>query len=159
MELLLSDFIARLGDLWAVFLEHPKVYFPIIGEWFLVLLYLIISRTKEGVADVYASGVTLLFIGFELMPFHDIQLSDATVYLSIGLMVWGVLLIIAAAAKFVPDALARVLGSPSATMLPAMLVILAIETKVPIDIVTLLIFAVPVAIMGIIMFIAQWGAD
>jgi len=147
--------LERLGMIWAIFISHPKVYFPLIGEWYLVIIYFMLSRDKESLADVYAAGVTLMFIGFELMPFHDFHIEDPTFYLSVGLMVWGLALVLLAATKVIPEALARILGTPTATALPALLIILAIETDLPIDILSVCIILAPALVLELTKFILQ----
>jgi hypothetical protein len=153
---ILAEIISRMGMLWVTFLSEPKVYFVIIGEWFLVLLYFIISEDKEGVADVYAAGVTLGFVGFELLPFHDITFADTTVWLSFALMLYGLMLVIFAAWEKIPDLLAKILGMPSAIALPTMIVVLFFESQVPIDLVTIGILATPVIIFEIFKFLRQY---
>lgn len=154
----ISELFIRMGMLGSTFLTDPKLYFVIMGEWFLTLLYFIVSEDKEGVADVYAAGVALAFVGFELMPFHDFYLGDATVWLSIGLMLYGVIIIMLAAVKKIPNIIAKVLGMPSIIFFPIMLIVLYFESNVPIDIFTIMILIVPVFILEIVKILRQHTA-
>jgi hypothetical protein len=152
---MIEQIIPRIMEIWSVFLIHPKVYFPLIGEWLLVLIYFIISGDTEDLADVYAAGVTLGFVGFELLPFHNITFGDTTVYLSIALMVYGVLLIILAASGSIPGIISRILGMPSAISFPTLLAILYFESAVSIDLLTILIIGAPFLVLEIIKLIRQ----
>ncbi|MFC1733839.1 hypothetical protein ACFL6I_26360 [candidate division KSB1 bacterium] len=153
--MVLSEIIVRMADLWMVFLHDPKVYFAIMGEWLLVLLYFIISEDKEGIADVYAAGVTLAFVGFELLPFYDFTFTDTTVLLSLALMGYGLTLVIFAAWEKIPNILAKILGMPSAISLPTILAVLYFESSIPIDGLTIGILAVPVIILEVVKILRQ----
>jgi len=152
---MIEQLIPRMMEIWSVFMLDPKVYFPLIGEWLLVLVYFIISGDTEDLADVYAAGITLGFVGFELLPFHDINLGDTTVFLSVALMVYGALLIIAAASGVIPGFIARILGMPSAISFPTLLVILFFESYVPIDMITLIFIGVPFLLLEAVKLIRQ----
>ncbi len=153
---ILAEIMPRMGDIWHVFLEDPKIYFAIIGEWLLVLLYFVISEDKEGMADVYAAGVTLGFIGFELLPFHNIDFADTTVLLSFGLMLYGFMLVIFSAWEKIPNFFVKILAMPSAISLPTMLVVLYFESNIPIDAVTITILATPVVLGEIVKLLRQY---
>lgn len=155
---LISEFLIRMGMLGGVFIAGPKVYFAIIGEWFLTLIYFIVSGDKEGVADVYAAGVALGFVGLELMPFHDFYWGDATVWLSIGLMLYGITVIIFAAVEQIPNIVARVMGMPSLMFFPIMLIVLYVESNIPFDIYTIIILLIPVVILETVKLIRQYTA-
>tara|TARA_Y100000310_G_scaffold273417_1_gene288869 strand:- start:269 stop:751 length:483 start_codon:yes stop_codon:yes gene_type:complete len=155
---ILAEIISRMGLLWETFLIEPKVYFAIIGEWFLVLIYFSISQDKEAMADVYAAGVTLGFIGFEILPFHNINFADQTVWLSFGLMLYGLMLIIFSACEKIPNILAKILGMPSAIGLPTMLVVLYFESQVPIDAITIGLLAIPVILLEAVKIFRQHSA-
>jgi hypothetical protein len=51
--------------------------------------------------------------------------------------------------------LARILGTPTATALPALLIILAIETDLPIDILSVCIILAPALVLEMTKFILQ----
>ncbi len=154
------DFILleRLADVWAVFLHHPKAYFPIIGEWFLTVLYTMISGDHESHAEIYATGVTLGFVGFELLPFEnptEMTFANPIIYVSIVLMVYAVFLIIIAAKEMMPDFLTHIFGSPGALAIPTILALIFFQSEVPIDMMTILIIAVPIAVVEIIKEVRQ----
>lgn len=153
----IEEFLTRMGMLGSTFLADPKIYFAIIGEWILILIYFMVSQDKEGLADVYGAGVALGFVGFELMPFHDFYWWDTTVWLSIGLMIYGVAVIILAAAEKIPNIVSRVMGMPSIMFLPIMLIVLYFESNVPIDLYTVIILAIPTIILEAVKLVRQHG--
>lgn len=155
---MIGELFARAGMLGHTFLQDPKVYFAIIGEWFLILIYFIASQDKEGVADVYAAGAALGFVGFELLPLHDFSWGDGTVWLSIAFMVYGVMLVIFAAIEKIPNVIAKILGMPSAIFFPMMLIVLFFESNVPIDLYTVIILLIPVIILETVKILRQHTA-
>ena len=49
----IGEILTRMSMLGSTFIADPKVYFVIMGEWFLILIYFMLIKHKEDIEDVY----------------------------------------------------------------------------------------------------------
>ncbi|MBU0536437.1 MAG: hypothetical protein KKE20_05700 [Nanoarchaeota archaeon] len=114
------------------------------------------TEEKEGEEHIYVAGITLGFIGFELIPFEAINFSDSSFWVGAGLIAYGLFLIIMVITQKIPNFIASIIGSPSATIFPTMIILFYFETNIPLDMMTLSILVTPLIVLEIFKILRQY---
>lgn len=155
LQMDLSYIIQRIARIAEVVVDHPLIYFPMIGAWIITELYFIINSDEaHGHTYVMSTGITLIFTSYIISPFaiktitwHLLELRTLLVS---AMFFYGFFLVVFGIRKKFHSAIAEFFGDPGHSLIPCMMGILYIEHNIPFDRLTLYIVAAPVLFLSIV---------
>lgn len=135
--------------------SNPFVYLPLIGSWLITSLFFIINHDeKHGHTYVMSTGIALIFTSYIVSPFAKQELAwssqDFRTIVMLALFGYGLFLVLLGIMRAFPDFLAEFFGDPGHALAPAMMGVLFIEDKVPLEWLTFWIILVPVLFVSTI---------
>lgn len=150
---LLSSIISTLSDIAAAIARNPLIYLPLLGTWFITSIYFIINHDeKHGHTYVMSTGIAHVFTAYMISPLAipniSWNISDLRIVVVIILFAYGAILTVLGVMKTFPDFLAEFFGDPGHALVPSLLSILYIQDKIPIDLASFLVVAVPVFVVS-----------
>ena len=156
----------RFVEVFGVIVGDPLVYLPLLGMWLMFEVYYIISSSDGDVkeSDLLENSVSTIYVAFVISPVFEEGLSLAAfsdptprTILSIILFCYAGFLIIAAYTKMLPQFMVHILGGASLDMFATMLALLYVDGKVPIDLATIAVIFIPIALMYVLQTLRKFG--
>lgn len=150
--------LPRLQQILNVIIAFPGAYIPILGAWIVTAIYFIIHPGEHpGYTYAMSTGISLAFTGisviFKGVATYSVTYGTTAFYLIVGLIVYGVILIVLGITHIVPEIIADFFGDPGHVVIPTLLVLFFIDGRVPIDLTTIVVLLIPVLVLVLLKYI------
>lgn len=152
--------LPRAQAILAVIIAFPGAYLPILGSWVVTAIYFVMHPGEHpGYTYAMSTGIALAFTAvsviFRGVATYSVTWGTTGFYLMVGLIVYGIVLILLGITHLIPEIIADFLGDPGHCLIPTLLALFYVDGKVPIDLTTFLVLFIPVIVLIILKYVRQ----
>jgi hypothetical protein len=155
-----SLMLPRLQQIINIIIAFPGAYLPIVGAWVVTAIYFIIHPGEHpGYTYAMSTGIALAFTAisviFKAVATYSVDYGTTGFYLMVGLIIYGVILIILGITHIIPELVADFLGDPGHVVIPKLIALFYVDGRVPIDLTTIVVLVIPVLGLIILKYVRQ----